>query len=115
MSHCPELHVENNIHVRCDHGQTLTVAAAILETEGVFELLQALLAGLSCASLKMVPEEVKALSWKVGAHQPGLPIPGAGISWRRTFTSQIALAPRCTDSGFRQNDAEGLLQLAHAI
>jgi len=64
--------LKRSIHVRRDDGQTVAIATPGLGTDGVFELLQTLLAGPSCASLKMVSEKVKTLTRKRGIHYAGL-------------------------------------------
>ena len=60
------------IHVHRNSGQTCAVTASGLGTNGIFELLQTLLAGPPCASLKVVSEEVKSLTRKGGIHNAGL-------------------------------------------
>src|SRR3990172_3998877 len=60
------------IYLRRNSGQTLAVAASGLGTNGVFELLQTLLTGPTCASFEVVAEEVKSLTRKGGIHQAGL-------------------------------------------
>ena len=44
-----------------------------------------------------------------------LRLPGASISRKRTCTSQIAPAPRRTDSGFRRNDARHADKSRHPV
>src|SRR4030042_3926576 len=64
--------LKRSIHIRRDSGQTVAIAAPGLGTDGVFELLQTLLAGPPCASLKVVSEEVEAVTRKGGIHHAGL-------------------------------------------
>lgn len=60
------------IYLRCNSEQTVAVAASGLGTNGVFELLQTLLTGPSCASFEVVAEEVKSLTRKGGIYHTGL-------------------------------------------
>ena len=60
------------IHLRRNGGQTCTVTAPGMGTNGVFELPQTLLAGPPCASLEVVSEEVKSLTRKCGIYHAGL-------------------------------------------
>jgi alanyl-tRNA synthetase len=60
------------IYVRRNSCQTVAAAATGLGTNGVFELSQALLTGPTCASLEVIPEEVKSLTRKGGIYNAGL-------------------------------------------
>ena len=62
---------ESGVDVRDDDGQTVAVAPFGLGSDGVSELLHALLPGPSTTSLEVIPEEIEADTTNCCVHQTG--------------------------------------------
>jgi hypothetical protein len=72
MFEVPEPTAQSRVDVGYDDCQTVAIASFSLCPEGVLEFLQALLAGPTGATLKMIAEEIKTQATNRGINQPCL-------------------------------------------